>query len=266
MKEEEIKEFFDAMSMDRNLEIESNPIGKYEQDMRQRSVVELLNPTKGELILDVGCGNVRDLIIVANNGAKTVGIDLSSGMIKEGKKDINKFGLKNIDLIIGSGTNLPFKEETFDKIICSETIEHISNYEDAIAEMNRVLKIGGKLVITTPNWHSLYGLSRKLFTKPFHLLFHFLRFVLRKKNNPIEHPYDEWKTQKEVIEVLEKSGMEIDRKIGVCFIPCIPIRVVWNLPVSLKRVIVKLTFSIENKVRNVFTGHGYMIAVSAIKK
>ena len=169
MKEKAIEEFFDAMSLDRNLEIESDPIGKYEQDMRQRAVTELLNPSKGELILDVGCGNARDVIVFANNGAKTVGVDFSSGMIKEGKKDINKIGLKNIDLIIGSGTNLPFKEGIFDKISCSEAIEHIPNYVDAIAEMNRVLKVGGKLVITTPNWHSLYGLSRKLFTKPFNL-------------------------------------------------------------------------------------------------
>ena len=142
MKEEEIKEFFDAMSMDRNLAVESDPIGKYEQDMRQRAVVELLNPTKNEIILDVGCGNARDIIVFASSGAESIGIYLSSGMIKEGRKDIAKIGVEKIDLIVGSGTNLPFKEETFDKISCSETIEHIPNYEDAIAEMNRVLRGG----------------------------------------------------------------------------------------------------------------------------
>lgn len=90
---------------------------------------------------------------------------------------------------------------------------------------------------------------------------------MRKEGTSTEHPYDEWKTQKEVIEVLEKNGMEIDRKIGVCFIPCIPIQLVYRLPVNIKRVIVKLSLPIENKVRNVnvFTGHGYMIAVSATK-
>ena len=188
MKEEAIKQFFDAMSTDRNLAIESDPIGKYEQDMRQRAVIELLNPTKGELILDVGCGNARDIIVFANKGAKSVGIDFSTEMIKEGKKDIAKIGLKNNDLIVGSATLLPFKNKTFDKISCSETIEHIPDYEDAIADMNRVLKVGGKLVITTPNWHSLYGLSRKLFTKPFKLLFRFLKFVLRKEGTSTEHP------------------------------------------------------------------------------
>ena len=196
MKEKAIEHFFDEMSVDRNLGIESDPIGKYEQEMRQRAVTELLNPSKGELILDVGCGNVRDVIVFANNSTKCVGVDFSSGMIKEGKKDVNKIGLKNIDLIVGSGTNLPFKDETFDKISCSETIEHIPNYEDAIAEMNRVLKRGGVLTLTTPNWHSLYGLSRKLFTKPFKLLFRFLKFVLRKEGTSAEHPYDEWKTEK----------------------------------------------------------------------
>ena len=249
---EEIKQFFDEMSVNRNIVLESCPILKYEQQMRQRAVVELLNPIKGDLLLEVGCGNARDLLVFGMEGITCVGIDFSSGMIKEGKKDIDEIGLKNVGLTVGSGTSLPFKSETFDKISCSEVIEHIPNYEDAIIEMIRVLKVGGKLVITTPNWHSLYGLTRKLLN--------FVIAVLRKKNS---HPYDEWKTQKEVMNVLKKQGMAIDRNIGICFIPG---HLTYMLPPILKRVIIKLSFSIENKVRNVFTGKGYNIGVSAIKK
>lgn len=256
--EEKIMQFFDEISINRNIVLESDPILRYEQEMRQKSVVELLNPKKDELILEVGCGNARDLLVFGMRCKKCVGVDFSSGMIKEGKKDIDKIGLKNIDLIMGSGTSLPFKDESFDKISCSEVIEHIPNYEDAIIEMNRVLKVGGKLVITTPNWHSLYGITRKL-------LDFVRRFVFKKSSS---HPHDEWKTQKEVIKVLEKCDMKINRKVGICFLPSyiFPSFLPPYFLFHLKSVIVKLTSYGEKKLRDTLTGNGYMIGVSAIKK
>lgn len=252
--DEKIKQYFDKLSVNRNIRTESCPILKYEQEMRQRAVVELLNLKKDDLILEVGCGNARDVLVFAMKGVKCIGIDFSCGMIKEGKKDIDKIGLENIDLFVGSGTNLPFKDESFDKISCSEVIEHIPNYEDAIAEMSRVLNRGGELVITTPNWHSLYGITRKLLD--------FVGYVLRKKNT-YAHPYDEWKTQKEVINVLEKHGVVINKKIGICFIPG---HLTYFLPTKFKEIVVRLSFSIENKFRNSLTGKGYNIGVSATKK
>ena len=163
MKEKKIIKFFDDMSKDRNIRLKSDPILNYEQAMRQQAVIELLNPNRGERILDVGCGNARDILIFAKKDTICVGIDISEGMIREGKKDIDGIGLKNIDLLIGSGTLLPFRNASFDKVSCSETIEHIPNYEVAIAEMKRVLKKHGKLVITTPNRYSLNGLEKTLF-------------------------------------------------------------------------------------------------------
>jgi len=253
MKENKIREYFDEMSIERDLKLR-NPILKYEQDTRQKAVIEMLIPTKGELILDVGCGNGRDIIIFANNSAFCVGIDFSSGMIKEGKKAIDTMGFRNVHLISGGATNLPFSDGTFDKISCSEVIEHIPDWEKAIAEMNRVLKIGGKLVITTPNWYSLYGFTRKLFD--------LFSFILRKKSVP-SHPYDEWKTQKEVINVLKKHGIEIDRTIGICFIPG---HLTYSLPKGSKEMVVKLSSYIEKMLKNKLTGKGYMIGISAIKK
>lgn len=234
MKEKEIKKFFDEMSINRTFKLESDPILNYEQAMRQQAVIELFNPTKGEKILDVGCGNARDILIFAKNGSICVGIDFSEGMIREGKKDIDGVGLKNIDLLIGSGTHLPFKNETFDKVSCSEIIEHIPNYENAVVEMKRVLKKHGKLVITTPNWHSLNGLLR--------ILFGIVCFILRKKRR---HPYDKWKTQREVINVLKKNNFKVDGKIGICFVPF----VTYYFPKNLKRYVVRLVTPIEKKAR-----------------
>lgn len=254
MNEKEEIGNWNITSINRNIILESDLIVKYEQDMRQRAVMELLSPSENELILDIGCGNARDLIVFANHDSTCIGIDFSGGMIKEGKKEIDKIGLKNIDLIIGDATNLPFKNVIFDKVSCSEMIEHIPNYEDTIIEMNRVLKIKGKLVITTPNWQSLYGLTRKLFGVA--------KLILRKKNMRY-HAYDKWKTQKEVIDILERYGFEIKSKIGICFIPGFT---AYMLPEILKKITVELSFIIENKVRNTLAGNGYSIGISAIKK
>ena len=208
MKEKKIKEFFDKMSVNRNITLESDPILKYEQDMRQRAVIDLLKPKQKDRILDVGCGNARDLITLAKRGMNCTGIDMSEGMINGGKKDIEKKNLK-IDLLIGSATELPFDDEIFDKIICSEVIEHTPAYEKTVEEMLRILKKNGRIVITTPNRISLYGVYRKFWD----LIFR----ILKKEGGG--HPYDEWKTEKEVIKVLTKYGGKIERKIGICFIP-----------------------------------------------
>lgn len=125
--EQKIGKFFDDQSRNRDINLR-DPILRYEQEMRQRTVMELLAPSPRELILDIGCGNARDLISFAYKGATCVGVDFSNGMIKEGKKAIDNHRLKSVDLILASATYLPFKDNTFDKISCSEVIEHIPNY------------------------------------------------------------------------------------------------------------------------------------------
>ena len=51
----------------------------------------------------------------------------------------------------GSGYALPFADNTFDAVICSEVLEHLHEYNDAVAEIRRVLKPGGKFAATVPH-------------------------------------------------------------------------------------------------------------------
>lgn len=233
--------------------------------MRQRAVMELLNPCCGELVLDVGCGNARDVIPFARKGAICVGVDFSIGMLREGKKDIDQGKHKNADLILASANHLPFKEDTFDKVSCSEVIEHISNYQGAIAEVKRILKKEGKLVITTPNSHSLYGAVRKVLPPAFGAGSTILRRSRLKKRcsgNKLRHPYDKWKTQKEVIRAVEESGFSLCQKVGVCFIPS---QLTYYLPSRFKVAVVRVSSIFENRFRYLLTASGYIIAMSALK-
>lgn len=248
-RREPIERFFDKESLRRDL-VSRDPILKYEQDMRQKAVVELIEPKAGELILDIGCGSARDLVVFANTGAICIGIDFSSGMLSQGREAINKIEIGNVHLIRADANQLPFKSAVFDKVSCSEVIEHLPNWEDAIAEMNRVLKMGAKLVITTPNRHSLYGFTKKLTDS--------LRFV-----GITLHPYDEWKTQNEVIMVFERYNMSLDKKLGICFIPG---ALTHFLPRGAKKLIVKIFSQIEKHLRSKFTGKGYMIGLRCFKR
>ena len=250
VKKEKIIEFFDKMSIDRNLHLVGSPILKYEQETRQRAVVELLEPKHGDKILDVGCGNARDILVYLKTEADCVGIDFSISMVLEGRKELAKKDLES-PLLVGDATKLPFKNGVFDKVCCSEVIEHIPDYERAIIELVRVLKKGGKIVITTPNKSSMYA-TNKLYS-----------FVVTKIKRKSGHPFDEWKTEKEIVEVLADNGIKIEKKVGICFLPGV---FAYKSPKALKNIIVKITSNIEKRVRWKLHTHGYMLGISGIKQ
>jgi len=98
--------------------------------------------SKHENVLDLGCGIGHFLKLGSNT---ITGIDANYESLKEAKQISNK-------LVQGNILELPFSEAFFDGINCSHVIEHF-NPDDAyqlLLEMNRVLKIGGTLIISTP--------------------------------------------------------------------------------------------------------------------
>ena len=103
-----------------------------------------------DLILDVGSLNSPYTVYFSNT---VVAIDLPQngrfGYSEEVLKDLRL--RRNLNTVIGNGDALPFKEEIFDKIICTEVLEHIYNDKYAVSEIARVLKLDGKVFITTPN-------------------------------------------------------------------------------------------------------------------
>lgn len=253
MENKEIEKYFDKLSVGRDAKLEENPIHYYEQKMRQIAIFELLKPQKDDRILDVGCGNIRDSRLLVKEGCKVWGIDNSIGMIMEAKKIAQKEGLDNITILRESATHLPFPDEYFDKILCSEVIEHIPEYQLCITEMARCLKRGGTLVITTPNRMSLYGLNRSFVE--------LTNRVLRRK--PWAHPYDEWKTEREIIDILNQQGLKEKNRIGICFLPGFSL--MGLLPPNIGKMVVKLIEAPEMTIRLRMHRYGYMTGISATK-
>lgn len=103
------------------------------------SAVRKHAPALGGELLDFGCGSkpYESLFTVK----KYTGLDFE----KTGHDHTNE----KIDVFY-DGKRIPFDNEYFDSILCSEVAEHLFDLPDALAEMNRVLKKGGKLLLTTP--------------------------------------------------------------------------------------------------------------------
>jgi len=124
---------------------------------------------KDKTVLDIACGSGYGTKIIAQKAKLVYGIDKSASAIKFA---VRQYPKRNINFLRGDATNLPFKNNSLDIVISFETLEHISNYSKFIAEISRILKKKGLLIISTPN--KRYTLKDK-FGKPRNR-FHFFEF------------------------------------------------------------------------------------------
>lgn len=113
--------------------------------------------SKGFTLLDVGCGNGEYLYLAKKIGYNVIGLDLLENRLQRA----SRFS-KNI--IQGDARNIPFKDDFFEVILCSEVLEHVSNQQKVISEISRVSKLNGRLVLSVPT-HGLWRLLTTMFGK-----------------------------------------------------------------------------------------------------
>mgnify|MGYP000369874884 FL=1 len=107
------------------------------------------------VLLDVGCGEGRHIFGVMQDYPlmKCIGIDMDHESIKiaeEGYDYFKSISHAGAEFLKGSAYNIPFPDNFFDLVVCSEVLEHLHEYNDAVKEMHRVLKPGGKLYASVP--------------------------------------------------------------------------------------------------------------------
>ena len=114
---------------------------------------------KKNLVLDVGCGFGRHSLEFLQRGASVFSVDLDFQSLQKTHYALSSFkkekSLENNFLVHSADAlKLPFQNETFDKIICSEVMEHVSDDQKACDELYRVLKKEGRIAITVPTYFS----------------------------------------------------------------------------------------------------------------
>lgn len=125
-------------------------VGDMSLKRRAKRIVEELNPSSGEQIVDLGCGTGYYLFLLSSLSLKLhlTGFDNDIKAIGEAKTLLKS---RNIKFIVGNLHKMPFKDASFDKAVASEVLEHVRSDALALKEIFRVLKPGGVLVISAPS-------------------------------------------------------------------------------------------------------------------
>jgi len=121
---------------------------------------DILGLKSGDKILDLGCGFGRHAFEAARRGASVVALDAGrdevegvaatfAAMVEAGELSPENL---HVAAVQGDALAIPFPDGTFDRVICSEVLEHIPDDLGAMRELARVLRPGGTMAITVPRF------------------------------------------------------------------------------------------------------------------
>lgn len=133
-----------------------------------------LSLRSGDLILDAGCGEGRHVFACVHWPCTILGLDLNQHSLLKARYILESLNKKSeikarYLLIRGDVLRFPFPDETFDRIICSEVMEHFGDEKPLFTELTRILKKGGRIAISVPTLVTEYlydRLSKEYFRTP----------------------------------------------------------------------------------------------------
>lgn len=111
-----------------------------------------LTPT--DHVMDAGCGEGYGTFILSQHVNETVGLDVDPDTVRHATA---QYGTPQCRFQIYDGRRFPFPDQTFEAVVSFQVIEHIVDDAGYLLELNRILKVEGRLILTTPN--RLYRLN-----------------------------------------------------------------------------------------------------------
>jgi len=146
--------------------------------------------------------NTRILCWAAEQGADCYGIDISLPIVTKAQAE---FGPRKLHVPRADVRSLPFRDQSFDAIYSMGTIEHFDETDQAVAEIYRVLKPGGKAIIGVPNrWDP--------FLRP-------LMVAILYRLGLYGYGFEKCYSRKAIRSILQSSGLEVENESGILFIP-----------------------------------------------
>ena len=115
------------------------------------SNLDFLKITSGESILDLGCGRGNETIqaaLLTGPEGKATGLDITQAMIDAAHTNAKDAGIINVSFLLGDIENLPFGPAVFDAVMSNCVINHAKSKEKVYREIFRVLKYGGRFIIS----------------------------------------------------------------------------------------------------------------------
>lgn len=158
-----VQDFWDQASCGEQLYLSGVDAEAYRQQARQRYELEPyiesfadFRASAGKKVLEIGVGLGADHQRFAESGAELWGIDLTERAVTHVRRRMQVFGLRST-LSIADAENLPFEPESFDVVYAWGVIHHSPNTPRAVAEIHRVLRVGGTTRIMIYHTWSLVG-------------------------------------------------------------------------------------------------------------
>lgn len=113
----------------------------------ERRELLLAEVAGGDRVLDLGCGDGAFAAALTGAGAVVTAVDVSGEAVRRARRRAPGAQVE----LVAEGGELPFAEDAFDLVWCGETLEHVADVAGLLAEVRRVLRWGGTLLVTTPN-------------------------------------------------------------------------------------------------------------------
>ena len=232
---------------------------RYYADNEQRLFTEHLPPLAGLRVLKTDlwdeAKNTRILAWAAHRGARAFGIDISEPTLTQARaaftRDSGPLRAAAADV-----RALPFRDESFDAIYSMGTIEHFDETEQAVEEMVRVLKPGGRAIIGVPNRHDPF--LRPLFA------------TVLQAVGLYGYGYEKSYSRRRLREMLEKAGLDVVAETAILFIPGW-LRMLdlachsWCRPFSIVTAALVRPFVFLDRHVPAVRRHGYLLATVVVK-
>jgi ubiquinone/menaquinone biosynthesis C-methylase UbiE len=144
------------------------PIGSLTNKFESELVLDFLKPGPGERILDAGCGTGVFTLDLLSAESHIVGLDISLPMLCWASKKLKE---RPFQPVLGDMNALPFRDGFFDKVISITALEFIQDGKEAVAELFRIARRGGVIVVATLNSLSPWADRRREEAKKGHAIF-----------------------------------------------------------------------------------------------
>ncbi len=139
----------------------ATPLGAITERLERTVVLDLAGPLEGRDVLDVGCGDATYALAAARAGARVTGLDRSAAALAAARDRAASERLA-VDLQVGDAGTLPFPAARFDVVLAVTVLCFVEEPARAVAEMARVLRPGGVLVLGELGRWSTWAAWRRL--------------------------------------------------------------------------------------------------------